>query len=111
MGLDISVYNKYEIEILDERLGNVGQISRIDEILSRYPDLFSKIREKVSYSGAHCCDEIALDEIGSLLTEVELLLSFSIEVEESEKLLISRFAEKLKIACLLAIENETEIRF
>lgn len=111
MGLDISVSNRNDIEIYEVRLGNVGQITRIHNAVGQYPDLFPLILEKVTYSGAHCGDEIAAEDVSALLKETIQLGEHLIAASDLDKSLIAEFAQTLRDACLIAIEHGTIIQF
>lgn len=111
MGLDVGVYDLQNNEVFDDRLGNVGFISRIHKVISRYPDQFPIVIGKVTYSGAHFGDEIPADEVPTLADEAELLLSFEFDACDRDKESISEFAEKLRLTCRAAIQHDTEIRF
>lgn len=111
MGLDISVFDRNDVAIYEARLGNVGQITRIHHVLGQYPTLFPLILEKVTYSGAHCCDDIPAEDVGPLLKEATRLGDHAIDANDRDKLSIAAFAQTLKDACLIAIEHGTIIQF
>jgi hypothetical protein len=111
MGLDVSVCDRQGNEVFEDRLGDVGFISRIHKVISRYPDQFPIVVAKVTYSGAHFGDEIPADEVPRLADEAELLLSFEFDACDRDKESISEFAEKLRLTCRAAIQYDTGIRF
>lgn len=111
MGLDISIFDRNDVEIFEARLGNVGQISRIHHAIGQYPTLFPLILEKVTYSGAHCCDKIPAEDVGALLKEATQLEEHSIDANDRDKLSIAQFAQTLKDACSIALEHDASIQF
>lgn len=111
MGLDISIFDCNDVEIHEARLGNVGKITRIHHAIGQYPTLFPLILEKVTYSCAHCCDEIPAEDVGALLKEATQLEEHSIDASDHDKSSIAQFAQTLKNACSIALEHQTNIQF
>lgn len=111
MGLDVSVFDCYGVEVFSDRLGNVGFIDRIHKVISQYPDLFPLICQKVSYSGTHCCDEIRTDDVQILMDEVDLLVKYPIDASDRDKESIAQFTATLRHACLVAIRYKSPILF
>jgi hypothetical protein len=105
MGLDISVKDTSGNTLLDERLGNVGYIGRVQKMCAQYPDIFKVINQQVIYSPCHCGDEIEEKDLPMLLAEAETLLAYPFESDDRDKESVKEFAQKLINVCRIALSS------
>jgi hypothetical protein len=69
--------------LVSHRIGNIALVALLRTELSRWPQRFPMLLERVIYNGVHCGDFIPATEVSALAREVEAIAS--VRCDEPEK--------------------------
>ena len=108
MGLSATIYldSDTDEEIANMRIGNIGMVGHLSDLIGEQLPLQSVLMDKVLYSGSHCGDELTLSEVKLALDEIHHLQ----ESPQKDSDLVF-FLEKFGNLCATALEAERGITF
>jgi hypothetical protein len=96
--------------LLHHYIGNIAAVSLLREVLSPYPEAFKITLSKIIYSGTHCGDFIAADQVSGLKPELEALSELHSDDALSEEW-IRHFESQLRELVETALKTGKPISF